>query len=70
MEEMEEALLVGAAAVVLPLSVARVVDVVAAGHMAVEGGETEGRRLCEGVVLTCPIVVRGMKVLLMLLLLL
>jgi hypothetical protein len=70
MEATEETLLVGAAVVVLPLSTARVVDAVTAGCVVVEGGETEGRRLSEGAVLTCPNVVRGMKVLPTLLLLL
>jgi hypothetical protein len=69
-EATEDALLAGAAAVVLPLSAARVVDVIAACHVVIKGGETEGRRLGEGAVLACPIVVQGMNVLLMLLLLL
>jgi hypothetical protein len=69
-EATEEALLAGAAVVVLPLSAARVVDAIAAGHVVIEGGDTEGRRLGEGAVLACPVYIRGMKVLLMLLLLL
>jgi hypothetical protein len=69
-EVTEEALLAGAAAVILPLLAARVVDAVAAGRMVIEGGETDGRRLGEGAVFARPIVIRGMKVLLTLLLLL
>jgi hypothetical protein len=41
-EATEEALLVGAAAVVLLLSTAHAVGVVAAGRVVIEGGEAEG----------------------------
>jgi hypothetical protein len=69
-EATKEALLVGTAAVVLSLSAAHVVSAVTAGRVVIEGGEAEGQRLGEGVVLACPVVIRGVKVLPMLLLLL
>jgi len=58
-EATEEVLLIGAGAVVLALSAVRVVG---AGHMVVEGGGTESRRLGDDAVLACPVVVQGEKV--------
>jgi hypothetical protein len=69
-EAMEVALLAGATVVIVPLSAAHLVGTIAVGHVVVEGGEAEGRRLGEGAVLACPVVIRGMKVLPTLLLLL
>jgi hypothetical protein len=61
MEAMEEALLADAAVVILPLSTARVVGAVTAGHVVIKGGEVEGRRLSEGAVLACPVVIQGVR---------